>query len=59
MYSIRKFSDCWAVFNLANNESRALTEEERAQVQEAIPTLADPGTVAWYGDDLECITNKP
>ncbi|HTR29905.1 MAG TPA: hypothetical protein VMH27_11590 [Puia sp.] len=59
MYSIRKFADCWAVFNLDTNESRPLTADEVAVVRREIPSLDDPGTAAYYTDELNCISEKP
>jgi len=59
MYCIRKFADCWAVFNLDTDESRKLTEEEVAVVRREVPSLDDPGTAAWYSDRIDCINNKP
>ena len=59
MYCIRKFADCWAVFNLENDQSRRLTGEEVELLRVELPALDDPGTAAWYGDELDCITDKP
>lgn len=59
MYCIRKFADCWAVFNLENDESRRLSEEEVVVLRREVPVLSDPGTAAWYSDVLECINDKP
>ena len=59
MYCIRKFADCWAVFNLDTDKSRRLTEEEVKLVREAVPSLNDPQTAAWYSDRVECINGKP
>ena len=59
MYSIRKFADCWAVFNLETDQSRALTVEEVEIVRREIPSLDDPRTAAYYTDKLDCINDKP
>lgn len=59
MYCVRKFADGWAVFNLDNDGSRQLTEDEVAVLRCEVPQLDDPGTAAWYTDKLECIHEKP
>ena len=59
MYCIRKFADCWAVFNLDNDGSRPLTEAEVKSVREALPELDDPKTAAMYVDRLDGINDKP
>ena len=59
MYCIRKFADCWAVFNLETDESRPLTEDETGIVRREIPSLTDSQTAAYYTDTLDCINDKP
>ena len=59
MYCIRKFADCWAVYNLDTDRRRRLTDEEVALVRVEIPELNDPKTVAYYTDEVECIEDKP
>ena len=59
MYCIRKFADCWAVFNLDTEASRPLTAEEVAVVREEIPSLDDPEVAAFYKDEIDCISDKP
>ncbi|MDR3712381.1 MAG: hypothetical protein P4L51_06170 [Puia sp.] len=59
MYCIRKFADCWAVYNLDNEQSRPLTEEERQTVEKEIASLKDPMTLAHYTDRLECLEDLP
>jgi hypothetical protein len=59
MYCIRKFADCWAVFNLDNDGSRPLTEAEVESVRAALPELDDPKTAAMYVERLDCVNDKP
>ena len=59
MYCIRKFADCWAVFNLDTETSRRLTDEEVAVVRVEIPSLNDPQVAAFYSDEVDCIKDKP
>jgi hypothetical protein len=59
MYCIRKFADCWAVFNLDTDLSRRLTEEEVEVVRQEIPSLNDPRVTAFYSDWVDCIMDKP
>ena len=59
MYCVRKFSDCWAVFNVDTELSRPLTDAEVALLKVEVPTLDDPGTAAYYTDRLDCINDKP
>jgi hypothetical protein len=59
MYCIKKFADCWAIYDLEKEVSRPLTEEEQGIARREIPALADPGTAAWYSDRVDCITDKP
>lgn len=47
------------MFNLDTDKSRRLTEEEVKLVREAVPSLNDPQTAAWYSDRVECINGKP
>lgn len=47
------------MFNLENDESRRLSEEEVVVLRREVPVLSDPGTAAWYSDVLECINDKP
>jgi len=59
MFCIRKFADCWAVYNLNNDHSRPLTEEERGVVSREIPSLNDEQVAAYYTDEVDCIKDKP
>lgn len=59
MYCVRKFADCWAVFNLDNDTSRRLTEHEVGVLRQAVPELDDPLVAAHYTDRLESINDKP
>jgi len=59
MYCIRKFVDCWAVFNLDEDTSRQFTADEVAALRQAIPELDDALVVAHYTDRLDCINDKP
>ena len=59
MYCIKKFADCWAIYNLDNEESRPLTEAEVQVARENWPQLDDPQTAALYMDRVECIGDKP
>jgi hypothetical protein len=52
MYCIRKYADCWAIFNLDSELSRSLTEEEVLKVREAIPSLNDPQTCSYFTDEV-------
>jgi hypothetical protein len=59
MYCIRKFADCWAVFNLDTDENRRLTKEEVELIRQEIPELDDPQVAAYYSDSVDCISGKP
>jgi hypothetical protein len=59
MYCIRKYADCWAIFNLESDLSRSLTEEEVMKVREVIPTLNDPQTRSYFTDEVDCLDDKP
>jgi hypothetical protein len=59
MYQIKKFSDCWAVFNLDSELSRTLTEEEVKKVSREIPSLTDSETVSYFTDRIDCIEDLP
>lgn len=59
MYQIKKFADCWAVFNLDSELSRTLTEDEVEKVSREIPSLTDSGTVSYFTDEIKCIEDLP
>lgn len=59
MYCVRKFADCWAVFNLDTNTSRPLEEEEVNLLRQAMPELDDPKLAAYYTDRLDMLNKKP
>jgi hypothetical protein len=59
MYCIRKFADCWAIFNMDSDLSRSLTEEEVKKVSLEHPSLTDPLTRSIFADNVECIEDKP
>jgi hypothetical protein len=59
MYCIRKYADCWAIFNLESDLSRSLTEEEVKKVSLELPSLTDPQTRSIFTDTVDCIEDKP
>lgn len=59
MYCIRKYADCWAIFNLESELSRSLTEEEVLKVRVAIPSLNDSEVRSYFTDEVDCIEDKP
>jgi len=59
MFCIRKFADCWALFNLDTDVSRRLTEHEVEVLRQSVPELDDPKLVAYYTDRVEGINEKP
>jgi hypothetical protein len=59
MYCIRKYADCWAIFNLDSDLSRSLTEEEVKKVSQEIPSLTDQQTRSYFTDEVECLEDKP
>jgi hypothetical protein len=59
MYMIRKFAECWAIFNLESDISRSLTEGEVQKISQEIPTLTDPQIRSYFTDDVDCIEDKP
>ena len=59
MYCIRKYADCWAIFNLESDLSRSLTEAEVKRVAQAFPSLTDAQTRSIFTDEVECIEGKP
>jgi hypothetical protein len=58
MYCIRKYADCWAIFNLESDLSRSLTEEEARKVAKEFPSLTDPQTRSIFTDEVDCIEDK-
>ena len=56
MYCIRKFADCWALFDLDADTSRQLTEAEVEALRREVPTLDDPKLAAYYTDRVDCIS---
>ena len=54
MYCIRKYADCWAIFNLESDLSRSLTEDEVRKVAEAFPSLTDQQTRSIFTDNVDC-----
>jgi hypothetical protein len=59
MYCIKKFADCWAIFNLDSDTSRPLTVAEVKMLQKEIPSLNDTAVVSHFTDDVPCIQDKP
>jgi hypothetical protein len=59
MYCIRKFADCWAIFNLESDLSRSLTEDEVKKVAVEFPSLTDPQTRSVFVDEVDSIEDKP
>jgi hypothetical protein len=59
MYCIKKFADCWAIFNLDSEDSRSLTDYEVLKVREAIPELNASDVLSYYTDEIDCIDDKP
>jgi hypothetical protein len=58
MYCIRKFADCWALFDLDADKSRRLTEAEVEVLRREVPALDDPTLAAYYTDRVDCIIKK-
>lgn len=58
MYCIRKFSDCWALFDLDADTSRRLTAAETEVLRREVPALDDPKLAAYYTDRVDCILEK-
>jgi len=59
MYCIRKYADCWAIFNLESDLSRSLTEDEVRKIGETFPSLTDSQTRNIFTDTVDCIDDKP
>jgi len=59
MYCIKKFSDCWAIYNLESEDSRSLTEDEVIKVRQEIPALNASDVVSYFTDEIDCIEDKP
>lgn len=59
MYYIKKYTNCWAIHNDDNNQSRALTPAEAETVQNELPTLKEVSTLTVYADRISSIQNKP
>jgi len=59
MFCIKKFADCWALFNLDTDKSRRLSDEEVRVLRADIPTLNDPGVAAYFTDSVNGIVDKP
>ena len=58
MYCIRKYADCWAIFNLESDMSRSLTEDEARKVAKEFPSLTDQQTRSIFTDSVDCIEDK-
>jgi len=58
MYCIRKFSDCWALYDLDVDTSRRLTAAEVEVLRREVPALDDPKLAAYYTDRVDCIMEK-
>jgi hypothetical protein len=59
MYCIRKYADCWAIFNLDEELGRSLTRDEVQKIREAIPKLNDEQVRSYFTDKVDCIEDKP
>jgi hypothetical protein len=59
MYCIKKFADCWAIFNLESEYSRSLTDDEVLKVRREIPELNASDVLSYYTDEIDCIEDKP
>jgi hypothetical protein len=59
MYFIKKYSNCWAIHNDDNGQSRALTADEVEAVKKELPALNDAKTLTVFTDRISCIQNKP
>jgi hypothetical protein len=59
MYSIKIYSNCWAIHNDDNGQSRALTADEVEAVKKELPALNDAKTLTVFADRISCIQNKP
>jgi hypothetical protein len=59
MYCIRKYADCWTIFNLDSDLSRSLSEEEVKRVAVEFPSLTDPLTRSVFVDEVDSIEDKP
>lgn len=55
MYYIRKYSDCWAIYDDDTGASRPLTEDEAETVKEEFPCLADDKIRTVFADTVESI----
>jgi hypothetical protein len=58
MYCIRKFADCWAMFDLDADTSRRLTAAEVEVLRREVPALDDPKLAAYYTDRVNGISEK-
>ncbi len=59
MYYIQKYADCWAVYNDTTGKSRPLTEEEKDQVRQEFPQLANPQVQTLYTDHITSLLQLP
>ncbi|MDR3715784.1 MAG: hypothetical protein P4L51_23470 [Puia sp.] len=59
MYQIKKFADCWAVFNLESDLSRSLTEDEVLHVRVEFPTINSSEVVSIFVDEIRSLEDKP
>lgn len=59
MYCIKKFADCWTIFNLESDDSRSLTNDEVLKVRNEIPELNASDVLSYYTDEIDCIEDKP
>lgn len=59
MYCIRKYDDCWRVFNLDSELGRPLSMEEMQRAMIAIEPLRDSDVLSYYTDKLDWMDDKP
>lgn len=59
MYCIKKYSDCWIIYNVESDEQRSLTEDEVLKVRTEIPELNASDVKSYFTEDIDCIEDKP
>ncbi|PSL50001.1 hypothetical protein CLV51_1011343 [Chitinophaga niastensis] len=59
MYYIKKYSNCWAIHNDDNGQSRELTAVEVETVANELLALNDANTLTVYADRISSIQGKP
>jgi type II secretory pathway component PulC len=59
MYYIKKYANCWVIFNDNNGNSRKLTAQEVEAAKKELPELKNPQVVTVYSDCIQSIKEKP